>query len=785
MSQQFKIGFEKYNASSITVPSLTQLEIDDLLLPIDIGTIVYNLDTASLIIYNGVSWEDVVVINDINSKQDTLVSGTNIKTVDGVTILGSGDIDLDYKLDTTVFEEQNEITKEPTGYPNRNDSTFSFDDGTRTFTIEPTGVSFDFWSQGTKLTISSPVSLILPNVTDKYFIYFDNTATLGYSTSFNDTLLNDKIFTATVYYNAITGKGEFVVDERHGLTMDWATHFHLHNAFGTRYYGGFGLAYTLGDGSLDTHGQISLGAGTIADEDIPTTIVDSAIPSAFFEQTLSPIAQIPCVYKLGIQVWQKDVATDYTYKLATGIPQYNLATLGVYTLENVTDGNYFAVWIFATPEITTPIISILGGREDSTLNDAKNNNTYSSIEWGDLPSQEYKILYRLIFQYDTTFTNTNKVALIDVSDLRGSIDATLTSSSLSPVATHSNLIGLSSDDHGQYHNDARGDIRYFTKSETSHFFTTIVITTSVTTTVLTNTSDRVILTGTSTDQIVNLGNASTYAIGKVYTLVSNNAEVVNIVNNANVTLLRLEPYNTVVFTLLDNSTADGVWLQTVTFAPANKGYSYREEFVTGTTTSGMTNWTNTTTGAGAGSTSTGTLNGRRSVYQLSTGTTNTGRVAFAKSSNGTLFGNNIMFCYETQIYITTLSTAGERYLWTCGYGDNIVVGDHLDGVYFEYDESLSGNFWKLKTANNGTRTTTVTLVPVVAGSWIKLRIEVNRAGTEVLYFINGQFVGNITTNIPTGAGRNTDLLYKINKTVGNVARTILLDYCNENIYINR
>jgi hypothetical protein len=236
--------------------------------------------------------------------------------------------------------------------------------------------------------------------------------------------------------------------------------------------------------------------------------------------------------------------------------------------------------------------------------------------------------------------------------------------------------------------------------------------------------------------------------------------------------------------LTNNSPANGVWNKTVTFAPADRWYNFREEFNTGTTITGMTAWSSTATWTGAWATSVGTLFGRRAVYQISTGTTNTWRIAFSKSWNGVIFGSNIMFCYETQIYIPTLSTAGERYLWTCGYGDNIVLWDHLDGVYFEYDESI-GATWRLKTASNGTRTTTVTLVPVVAWSWIKLRAEVNRAGTEVLYFINNQFVGNITTNIPNAVGRNTDLLYKINKTVGLTARTVLVDYCSENTYLNR
>ena len=365
------------------------------------------------------------------------------------------------KLNVSVFEEQNQTIKDPTGFPNRTDSTFSFDDGTRTFTIQPTGVSFDYWTQGTKNTITTSKTLVLPNVTAKYFIYFNEVGqTLGYSTTFSDAILNLKVLVATVYYNATTGKGEFVVDERHGLTMDWATHFHLHNAFGTRYYGGFGLSYTPGDGSLDAHAEISLGGGTIADEDIPTTIVDAASPSAFFEQILSPIAQIPVVYKLGAGEWQKDTANNWPIKDGGGNIYYNLETLGTYSLQAVTNNSYVAVWIFATPEVSTPVISILGQREDASLNDAKNNNTYDTIDWGDLPSQEYKILYRIIYEYKNTYANSVKAKIVDVLDLRGSIDGTLASGNFTPVADHGNLIGLADDDHPQYHNDARGDLRY-------------------------------------------------------------------------------------------------------------------------------------------------------------------------------------------------------------------------------------------------------------------------------------------------------------------------------------
>ena len=365
----------------------------------------------------------------------------------------------DLKLDQIIT-----ATKEPTGYTNRTDTTFSFDDGTRTFTIEPVGASYDYWTQGVQHTITTPKIIVLPDITEKYFVYFDALETLGYTIVFDSDLLNDKVLTVVIYYNATTGKGEFLLDERHGLTMDWATHFHLHNAFGTRYYGGFGLAYTIGSGAVDSDAQIALGTGTIADEDIPTTIVDKPTPNAFFEQVLSPIALVPVAYQLGSAEWQKDTATNYPIKIVSGIPQYNLDTLGTLTLEDVTNGNYFVSWIFAINEINTPIISIIGSRQDTSLADAQNNNTYGTIDWGDLPSQEYKILYRLIYKYDTSYSNSVKIALVDADDLRGAVDSVLTSSVLIPVATHGNLIGLGADDHLQYYNQTRGDARYVQKN---------------------------------------------------------------------------------------------------------------------------------------------------------------------------------------------------------------------------------------------------------------------------------------------------------------------------------
>lgn len=47
------------------------------------------------------SYEDLTnkpTIPDISGKQDTLVSGTNIKTINGTSVLGSGDIEIDSSI---------------------------------------------------------------------------------------------------------------------------------------------------------------------------------------------------------------------------------------------------------------------------------------------------------------------------------------------------------------------------------------------------------------------------------------------------------------------------------------------------------------------------------------------------------------------------------------------------------------------------------------------------------------------------------------------------------------
>jgi len=91
-----------------------------------------------------------------------------------------------HTIDTTVDMDSNELenlwqweqTKEPTGIIDRTESTISFVAGTRTFSIAPTGVSFDYLLRGNKVTVSAQQDVIIADTTGLHYIYFNSAGTL-------------------------------------------------------------------------------------------------------------------------------------------------------------------------------------------------------------------------------------------------------------------------------------------------------------------------------------------------------------------------------------------------------------------------------------------------------------------------------------------------------------------------------------------------------------------------------------------------------------------------------
>jgi hypothetical protein len=308
------------------------------------------------------------------------------------------------------------------GFVDRTDSVMNFNSTTREFSISPTGDSFSIYYYGEKFVIAETKTLTISNDVGLHFIFFINDELVEYSTfqGFSET------FVALIYWNGTDTVG--VADERHGIVMDWKTHEYAHSTIGTRYASGLTLAQLVsGNGSLDTHAQTSLTSGVIFDEDIRIGIVRAETPANPFEQELgldtTIPAEIPILYLTGsTPVWQRRTATTFPVMpyddVADSRCGYNLDTAGTWTVADPGQTSHIAVWILATDLQENPIIAVLGQRVDVTLANAQDNNRFESLVFASLPFQEFKVLYRLIYQTSTAYGNAIKARLVDIQDLR-------------------------------------------------------------------------------------------------------------------------------------------------------------------------------------------------------------------------------------------------------------------------------------------------------------------------------------------------------------------------------
>lgn len=350
-----------------------------------------------------------------------------------------------FKSITDVFLE----TKEPTGFITRNTSTISFNESNRTLTLEPTNSEFEVYVKGNKLVINNALSVQIPDVSGNYFFYIDAQGSLQYQEFFDPSLLEDKVYTAFVYWNADDGIAVSFGEERHGVTMDGATHAYLHTTVGTRLVRGAAIEFNdQGDGSENSHAQINLSDMVVADEDIVIQINNSATPNAPFEQVLFPIAEIPIFYRNGTN-WTKLSATSYPLVQGSNRIQYNKEENGVWGLEEIaTDGRVSVSYIFATTSLINPVVALVGQKDYADEEEAETQANWDELDFGDLPFQEIKLLYLLIFETNSTFSNTPKARLVRVRDYRFGIDRSV--SAASQNTDHSNLSGLGNDDHLQY-----------------------------------------------------------------------------------------------------------------------------------------------------------------------------------------------------------------------------------------------------------------------------------------------------------------------------------------------
>jgi len=185
---------------------------------------------------------------------------------------------------------------------------------------------------------------------------------------------------------------------------------------------------------------------------------------------------------------------------------------------------------------------------------------------------------------------------------------------------------------------------------------------------------------------------------------------------------------------------------------------------------GSEDWDSTISGGGSvsGTTVLGTRQ-HMGVTTFVSGTASNGRAKI--NSQNILLGGGDWFL-QAIIQIPTLSTATDEFKAYFGFYDG-TSGDGVDNVMFFYDRAASGDVWLTDTRSNTSDTVNSTGVSIVAGTWYRLGIEVNADASRAKFFVNGALVTTHTTNIPSGAGRQTLITFGARKTAGTTSTSML------------
>ena len=339
-------------------------------------------------------------------------------------------------------------SNEPMGHEDKTESTISFNEGTRTFSIAPVSTSFTVWCAGKRFVKTGTETVQIPDTSGLYYVYYNTSGVLSYRTSY--FVWDEDAPTAYVYWNEVDNKAYFFADERHGITLDWATHEYLHRTRGAAIANGFGANnYILnGDGSLDSHAKLDIADGTFFDEDLQVDITHSNTPASnTWQQIIQGNAEIPVFYRVNNH-WKKDTATEFPLKQGTNRPQYNLDTAGTWSATDIANNRFGVSWIIATNNLNEPIIAVLG-QGSYTDNGSAQAEFYSSLNLDGFPIVEFRPLYKIIYECKDSYTNTPSARITDVIDLR-SIISSDQGVGATAVSDHGSMTGLTDDDHTQY-----------------------------------------------------------------------------------------------------------------------------------------------------------------------------------------------------------------------------------------------------------------------------------------------------------------------------------------------
>jgi hypothetical protein len=294
----------------------------------------------------------------------------------------------------------NATTGEPTGIDTANTGTLAFTYGspTSTVTVTPVNATMDIWLSGVKYALTGVQTI---NFTTANGIWFISYTAGGWVASQTPWTISASVApVALVYVNTTLGAG-LLADERHGITMDWATHSRLHNVDGAQISSGGAISGTGPTYFPATNGNPALGANlfaiasaTLRDEDIVLTTPAVASGGPYFIARRTGAADV--------WTWVASnsfpfLATSYT--AGSNYIQYNQFTGGAWQMTDLASGQFVNYYVFATDFINPAgagVIIIPGQAVHASLAAAQAESVLA-LSLAGFPSAEFAPLYQVTF----------------------------------------------------------------------------------------------------------------------------------------------------------------------------------------------------------------------------------------------------------------------------------------------------------------------------------------------------------------------------------------------------
>ena len=320
-------------------------------------------------------------------------------TFDGANFTGipaSGITEAD-PIATNAFIQTQSIN----GFANRTATTLSFNESTRVMTLAPTGATFKYWYQGQEVIGATTKTATISDTEGLHFIYINADGTLTNSTTVTTAdFIKTHVAVGTAYWNADDDEEIYCGEERHGINMSSATHYHWHDTLGASYESGLALSdFDIdGSGNDDSAARFSVGSGEIHDEDLS------------FDISASATDRVWPVYYFTNSTWriQTNAAPVLSTDFGTDRLAYNDTSGG--QLVEISNNQFVLAHIFAINDTNRQVIAIAGQNDYTTIVQARQGapDEMNNLVTVGLPILEAIPIATVIYQTSTGYGNLAK-----------------------------------------------------------------------------------------------------------------------------------------------------------------------------------------------------------------------------------------------------------------------------------------------------------------------------------------------------------------------------------------